>query len=100
MVYTHRKNCICMTKCRPSFPTKNRSIYVYYNLQEENEQVASSKSFNFRAISDDVFNALQTKDTSKATGADNISPKILKIAVPYISNVVAKIFNASYKQGH
>ena len=64
-------------------------------------RVASSKSFNFRAISeDDVLNALRTMDTSKATGADNISPKILKIAAPYISNVVAKIFNASYKQGH
>ena len=49
---------------------------------------------------DDIFNALRTMDTSKATRADNISPKILKIAAPYISNVVAKIFNASYKQGH
>ena len=41
------------------------------NLQEENKRVASSKSFNFRAISeDDVFNALRTMDISKATGAD------------------------------
>ena len=57
------------------------------NLQEKNVRVASSKSFNFRAISeDDVFNALRTMDTSKATSADNISPKILKIAAPYISN--------------
>ena len=71
------------------------------NLQEENVRVASRKSFNFRAISeDDVFDTLRTMDTSKATGADNISPKILKIAAPYISNIVAKIFNASYKPGH
>ena len=39
-------------------------------------------------------------DISKATGVDNISPKIPKIAAPYISNVVANIFNASYRRGH
>ncbi|XP_028405309.1 uncharacterized protein LOC114527813 [Dendronephthya gigantea] len=66
------------------------------DLQQENVRAASSNCFNFRALSeDDVFNALRTTDTSKATGADNISPKILKNAAPYISNVVANIFNAS-----
>ena len=66
--------------------------------KQENVQAVSSNSFNFRAVSeDDVFNALRTMDISKATRVDNISPKILKIAAPYISNVVANIFNASYR---
>ena len=47
---------------------------------------------------DDVFNVLQTMDISKATGADNISAKVLKTAAPYISNVVSNL-NACYQYG-
>ena len=36
-------------------------------------------------------------DISKATGADNISAKVLKTAAPYISNVVSNILNACYQ---
>ena len=38
-------------------------------------------------------------DSFKATGADNIPAKVLKIAAPYISKVVTNIFNASYMSG-
>ena len=47
----------------------------------------------------DVFTALKTLDTTKATGPDSISAKVLKISAPYISNIVANLFNASYKYG-
>lgn len=35
----------------------------------------------------------------KATGADNIPAKVLKIAAPYICKVVTNVFNASYMSG-
>ena len=38
-------------------------------------------------------------DTTKATGSDNISVKVLKISASYISNIVAKLFKASYQYG-
>ena len=38
-------------------------------------------------------------DISNATGADNISAKVLKTAAPYISNVVSNILNACYQYG-
>jgi hypothetical protein len=56
--------------------------------QQENDPVISNNTFKFRILNeDDVFNVLQTMDISKATGADNISAKVLKTAAPYISNV-------------
>ena len=65
--------------------------------QQENDPVISNNTFKFRVLNeDDVFNVLQTMDISKATGADNISAKVLKTAAPYISNVVSNIFNACY----
>ena len=47
----------------------------------------------------DVLKALQNLDSSKATGVDNIPTKALKIAAPYISNVMTNIFNTSYMKG-
>ena len=38
-------------------------------------------------------------DISKATGADSISAKVIRTAAPYISNVVANLFNASFQCG-
>ena len=42
---------------------------------------------------------LQTIDSFKATGADNIPAKVLKIPAPYICKVVTNVFNASYMSG-
>ena len=61
--------------------TYQQSAEISVDLLRQNMRALSSNSFHFRAVSeDDVFNALQTMDTSKATGADNIASKILKIA--------------------
>ena len=38
-------------------------------------------------------------DISKATGADSIPAKVIRTAAPYISNVVANLFNASFQCG-
>ena len=59
-----------------------------------------TSTFKFQSLCEaDVFYALQTMDSFKATGADNIPAKVLKIAAPYISKVVTNIFNASYMSG-
>ena len=46
-----------------------------------------------------MYMALKTINPSKATGADNISAKYLKIAAPHISGTLTKIFNQSYNCG-
>ena len=38
-------------------------------------------------------------EISKATGVHTIPPKVIRIAAPYISNVVAKLFNTSFTCG-
>ena len=59
-----------------------------------------SKLFKFKPLLDsDVYMALKTINPSKATGADNISAKYLKIAAPHISETLTKIFNQSYNCG-
>ena len=40
-----------------------------------------------------VFTSLVSLDTSKATGLDEISPKLLKLAAPIISIHLTKILN-------
>ena len=35
-------------------------------------------------------------EISKATGVNTIPPKVIRTAAPYISNVVAKLFNTSF----
>ena len=60
----------------------------------------SSHSFTFRAVSEnDVFMVLRTMDVSKTTGADTIPAKFIRTAAPYISNVVVKLFNTSFRCG-
>ena len=59
-----------------------------------------TSTFKFQSLCEaDVFYALQTMCSFKATGADNIPAKVLKIAAPYISKVVTNIFDASYMSG-
>ena len=58
-------------------------------------------AFTFQLLSEeDVFKVLQTMDVTKATGADNIPAKILRIAVPCISRNIANLLNASYQNRH
>ncbi|CAB4043715.1 Hypothetical predicted protein, partial [Paramuricea clavata] len=71
------------------------------NLQSSNSTVDCSDIFNFKSLNEsDVLNALTMINTGKATGADEIPAKALKIAAPYISQVLTKIFNTSYQNGH
>ena len=49
---------------------------------------------------EDVFKVLRTMDVTKATGADNIPARILRIAAPCISRNIANLLNASYQNGH
>lgn len=44
---------------------------------------------------DDVLQLLNSVDTSKATGPDNISPKMLKEAAPSIARPLTRLFNLS-----
>ena len=63
-------------------------------------KLSPSKLFKFKPLLDsDVYMALKTINPSKTTGADNISAKYLKIAVPHISGTLTKIFNQSYNCG-
>ena len=60
----------------------------------------SSQVFEFHTLREtDVFKAFRTMDPTKATGADKIPAKALKIAAPNISQVLTKVFNASYSCG-
>ena len=43
----------------------------------------------------DVFKVLQTMDIS--TGTDSIPAKVISSAAPYISNIVANLFNVSFQ---
>ncbi|CAB4043295.1 Hypothetical predicted protein, partial [Paramuricea clavata] len=67
-------------------------------LEEELEGIN-----NFQSQSEHHFIKAFTPrmmNTGKATGADEIPAKALKIAAPYISQVLTKIFNTSYQNGH
>ncbi len=60
----------------------------------------STKTLEFHLLYEaDVLKALQNLDSTKATGPDKIPAKALKIAAPYISNVITNIFNTSYTNG-
>ena len=57
-------------------------------------------AFAFQAMSEEgVFKVLRTMDVTKATGADNIPARILRIAAPCISRNIANLLNASYQNG-
>ena len=45
-----------------------------------------------------VLKLLSTMDSSKATGTDNIGPRLLKVAAPYISNDITHICNQSIRK--
>ena len=49
---------------------------------------------------DKVFKFLSTIDTSKATGTDNIGPRLLKLAAPYIADEITYICNHSINNSY
>ena len=56
--------------------------------------------FKFTAISEaEVLKILSHLDTSKSTGPDGISARLLKLAVPSISGSLATLFNHSLMSG-
>ena len=57
---------------------------------------AKSEKFNFRPINaQDIRDALAKTKISKSFGHDNISYLFLKLALPYIENSLAILFNTS-----
>ena len=70
------------------------------DLQQDGLSSISDHSFKFHAVSEnDVFKVLRTMDILKATGADSIPAKVIRTTAPYISNIVANLFNASFQCG-
>ena len=88
------------TTIASSLLTSQQSHGYPVELQQTGSLAFPSHSFTFRAVSEnDVFKALRTMDISKATGADTIPAKVIRTAAPYISNVIAKLFNTSFRCG-
>ena len=88
------------TTIASSLLTSQQSHGYPVELQQTGPLAFPSHSFTFRAVSEnDVFKALRTMDISKATGADTIPAKVIRTAAPYISNVIAKLFNTSFRCG-
>lgn len=46
-----------------------------------------------------VLKYLKTLDISKSTGCDNVGPRLLKIAAPFISDSLAYLCNLSFRSG-
>ena len=70
------------------------------DVQKDGPLPISNHLFKLHAVSENVvFKVLRTMDISKATGADSIPAKVIRTAAPYISNVVANLFNASFQCG-
>ena len=61
---------------------------------------APETNFVFHLVSEeDVFKFLRTMDVTKATGADNIPAKILRIAAPCISRNITHLLNVFHLTG-
>jgi hypothetical protein len=59
-----------------------------------NESFSKSEDFDFKPIScQSMYNILQSLDTSKATGYDDISAKILKLSSPVLYVPLTNLFN-------
>lgn len=68
------------------------------DLQYDRFSSITNYSFKFYTVSENnVFKVLRTMDVSKATGADSFPAKVIRTAAPYVSNVVASLFNASFQ---
>ena len=70
------------------------------SLLSDSTSDAPETNFVFHLVSEeDVFKFLRTMDVTKATGADNIPAKILRIAAPCISRNITHLLNVSYLTG-
>ena len=70
------------------------------SLLSDSTSDAPETNFVFHLVSEeDVFKFLRTMDVTKATGADNIPTKILRIAAPCISRSITRLLNVSYLTG-
>ena len=47
----------------------------------------------------EIINIANNLKTSKASGYDELSPKVLKAAIPYLADILANTFNLSVKSG-
>ena len=55
-----------------------------------------NQTFNIPEVAEDfIHKQLQCLDETKATGLDNIGPRILKLSYDIISKPLAKVFNTS-----
>ena len=61
------------------------------------QRTLNLQSQTFKKI---VLKFLSTIDTSKATGTDNIGPRLLKLAAPYIADEITYICNNSFNNSH
>ena len=65
------------------------------NLPDENINILD----NIQLTQKDVYDVLNSLDTSKSSGPDSISPKMLKIGAEGLSYPLCKIFNLSLELG-
>ena len=69
------------------------------SIRRINENVDQSRSFSFqRVTSEDVFKILNKLNPRKATGYDNIPPKLLRICARSICAPLAELVNMSLTQ--
>ena len=62
--------------------------------------VMCGTKFEFKQIEEnDVLEVLRRLDLNKASGADGISAKLLKMVVPAVSQSLTSLFNASLRSG-
>lgn len=61
-----------------------------------NSKLPQDTNFSIKNVEKDkILKHLSTLDSSKATGTDNIGPRLLKLAAPYIANDITYICNHS-----
>ena len=67
---------------------------------QENSPEEGYSSFNFKPVDQElVMKTINKLNTKKATGVDNLPPKILQVAAEAISAPLSNIFNKSIKNG-
>ena len=66
-----------------------------------NDRLPPEAKFNIPPIQkDQILKFLQNLDVGKATGTDNIGPRLLRYSAPYIVNEIAYICNQSIQPLH
>ena len=66
-----------------------------------NTLLQSSSLFKFSDVNSDfVLSELRKLDPTKAMGPDNLHPRLLQVAAPFIANPLTKLFNKSLSSGY